>query len=281
VDLEAKSLMASSNMNSNLRIGLAAPRNVPTVEERLRTLDRMLGEGAEQGAAIICFPETYIPGLRGMDFPVPPHDQRRQQDALEAIQASARRHKIAAVVGMEWESPLGLHNVAFVIRRDGTVDGYQPKNQIPVEEEPYYVPEGSRRLFEIDGVPFGITICHEGWRYPESVRWSAARGAKLIFHPSMTGSDQTGPTLDRWGDPDAPYYEKAMIARAVENTVYFASVNYALRYQESATTLLDPDGDRLAHVPYGQEDVLVHDIDLTRATGFIARRYNPAFYPAT
>ncbi len=271
--------MSATNGVPTLRIGLAAARNAPTVEERLQTLDRMLGEAAEQGAAIVCFPETYIPGLRGMDFPVPPHDQQRQQDALEAIQASARRHNVAVVVGMEWESPLGIHNVAFVVQRDGTVDGYQPKNQIPVEEEPHYVPEGSRRLFEIDGVPFGITICHEGWRYPESVRWSAARGAKLVFHPSMTGSDQTGPTLERWGDPDAPYYEKAMIARAVENTVYFASVNYALRYQESATTLLDPDGDRLAHVPYGKEQLLVHDIDLTRATGFIARRYNPAFYP--
>ncbi|HYI15988.1 MAG TPA: hypothetical protein VEX37_11395, partial [Thermomicrobiales bacterium] len=88
-----------------------------------------------------------------------------------------------------------------------------------------------------------------------------------------------GPNIERWGDPASPYYEKAMIARAVENTVYFASVNYALRYQESATTLLDPDGDPLAYVPYGQEQLLVHDIDLTHATGFIARRYNPAFYP--
>ena len=271
--------MASTNDTSTLRIGLAAPRNAPTVEERLQTLDRMLGEAAEQRVAIVCFPETYIPGLRGMDFAVPPHDQRRQQNALEAIQASARRHNVAAVVGMELESPLGIHNVAFVIQRDGTVDGYQPKNQIPVEEEPYYVPEGRRRLFEIDGVPFGITICHEGWRYPESVRWSAARGAQLIFHPSMTGSDQAGPTLERWGDPDSPYYEKAMIARAVENTVYFASVNYALRYQESATTLLDPDGDCLAHVPYGEERLLVCDLDLAQATGIYARRYNPALYP--
>jgi len=271
--------MAETNETSTLRIGLAAARNAPTVEERLDTLDQMLGEAAEQGVAIVCFPETYIPGLRGMDFPVPPPDQQRQQDALEAIQASAQRHNVAVVVGMEWESALGLHNVAFVIGRDGTIEGYQPKNQIPVEEAPYYVPEGTRRLFEIDGVPFGITICHEGWRYPESVRWSAVRGAKLIFHPQLTGSDQTGPTLTRWGDSESPYYEKAMIARAVENTVYFASVNYAMRYQESATTLLDPDGNCLAHVPYGQEQLLVYDIDLTLATGFIAHRYNPAFYP--
>jgi predicted amidohydrolase len=186
---------------------------------------------------------------------------------------------VAVVLGMEWETSAGLHNVAFVISRDGVVDGYQAKNQIPLEEEPYYVPDGQRRLFEVDGVPFGIAICHEGWRYPESVRWSAARGARVVFHPQVTGSDKAGPTLDRWGDPGSPYYEKAMIARGVENTIYFASVNGAMRFQESATSLIGPDGECVAFVPYGQEQLLVHDLDLSRATGLCARRYNPAFYP--
>ncbi len=271
--------MGQMNTNNRLRIGLAAVRNAPSVEERLRTVDRFLEDAGEQGVAIVCFPETCIPGLRGMDFPVPPHDQHLQQAALEEVRAAAQRNRVTVVIGMEWQSSAGLHNVAFVISRAGTIVGYQAKNQIPPEEEPYYVPDGQRRLFEIDGVPFGITICHEGWRYPESVRWSATRGAQLIFHPQLTGSDRTGPTIQRWGDPDSPYYEKAMVTRSVENTVYFASVNYAMRYQESATSLLDPDGDCLAHVPYGQEQLLVHDIDLSRATGFSARRYNPAFYP--
>ena len=264
---------------SALRIGLAAARNAPTVEERLATLERFLGEAAAQDVAIVCFPETYIPGLRGFDFPVSAPDQRRQEQALETIRAAARAHRVATVVGMEWESTAGRHNVAFVVSRDGEVVGYQAKNQIPPEEEPFYVPDGRRRLFEVDGVPFGIAICHEGWRYPESVRWAAVRGARLVFHPQLTGSDRTGVTLDRWGDPDSPYYEKAMVARSVENVIYFASVNYALRYQESATSLLGPEGDCLAHVPYGRELLLVHDIDPSRATGLYARRFNPALYP--
>jgi predicted amidohydrolase len=254
-------------------------RNAPTVEERLETLDRMLAEATTQDVAIVCFAEAYIPGLRGFDFPVPPRDQCRQEAALETIRASAQRHAVAVVVGMEWEMALGPHNAAFVISRDGEVLGYQAKNQIPPEEEPYYVADGQRRLFEIDGVAFGIAICHEGWRYPETVRWAATRGAQIVFHPQLTGSDQTGPTLERWGDPDSPYYEKAMVARAVENVVYFASVNYAFRYQESATSLIAPDGACLAHVPYGQEQLLVCDLDPTLATGFFAKRYDPTLYP--
>jgi predicted amidohydrolase len=180
---------------------------------------------------------------------------------------------------MEWETPAGVHNVAFVIDRDGTVQGYQAKNQIPPVEEPFYVADGKRRLFEIDGVPFGITICHEGWRYPEAVRWSAARGAKIVFHPQLTGSDEQGPTLNGWGDPAAPYYEKAMIARAAENEIYFASVNCAMRFQDSATSLINPDATCAAFVPYGEEQLLVLDLDLAAATGLYAKRYDPGLYP--
>jgi predicted amidohydrolase len=262
-----------------LRIGLAAVRNAPSVAERLETVNRFLAQAAAQDVAIVCFPEAYIPGLRGCDFPVPAHDQRRQREALEEVGVAAEAHRVATVIGMEWESAAGLHNVAFVVSRDGEVVGYQAKNQIPLEEEPFYVPDGRRRLFEVGGVPFGITICHEGWRYPESVRWAATRGARLVFHPQLTGSDRGGKTIDRWGDPASPYYEKAMVARSVENTIYFASVNYAMRYQDSATSLLGPDGDCLAYIPYGEEQLLIHDIDLSRATGLCARRFNPALYP--
>ena len=265
--------------NDSLRIGLATARNAPTVEERLETAERFIAEAAAQHVAIVCFPEAYIPGLRGFDFPVPPPDQYRQEAALETIRAAAARYGVAVVMGMEWKTGAGLHNVAFVISRDGEVQGYQAKNQIPLEEAPYYVPDSGRRMFEIDGVPFGIAICHEGWRYPETVRWAAMRGAKVVFHPQLTGSDTTGPTLTRWGDPNAPYYEKAMLMRSIENTIYFASVNYAFRYQESATTLIGPEGECLAHLPYGQEGLLVCDLDLSRATGLIARRFNPALYP--
>jgi predicted amidohydrolase len=262
-----------------LRIGLAAARNVPSVAERLETVERFLAQAAALDVAIICFPETYIPGLRGCDFPVPPPDQARQQEALEVIRAAAEAHRVATIIGMEWESAAALHNVAFVISPGGDVVGYQAKNQIPLEEEPFYVPDGRRRLFVIDGVSFGIAICHEGWRYPESVRWAATRGAQLVFHPQLTGSDATGSTIERWGDPGSPYYEKAMVARSVENTIYFASVNYAMRYQDSATSLIGPDGECLAHVPYGHEQLLVHDVDLSRATGLCAQRFNPALYP--
>lgn len=270
--------MDQQKPNRTLRIGLAQARNVPDFDERLETIDRMLGEAADQDVAIVCFPEAYLPGLRGQDFPVPPPDQERQEAALARVRASARRHGVAAIIGMEWEAPAGQLNIAVMIDRDGELQGHQAKNQIAPVEDPYYVPEGSRRMFAIDGVPFGIAICHEGWRYPETVRWAAVRGAKVVFHPQMSGTDLAGVAPRHWCDPEAPYYEKAMIARAVENEIYFASVNNAVRYQESATCVVGPEGDLVASPPYGEEALLVVDLDLSRATGLYARRFKTDWY---
>jgi predicted amidohydrolase len=139
-------------------------------------------------------------------------------------------------------------------------------------------PGDTRRLFEINGLRFGVAICHEGWRYPETVRWAASRGAKIVFHPQYTGSDKEGIRLMRWGTPEAPYYEKAMMCRSRENTIYFASVNYALRFQESATSLIAPSGECQAYLPYRQEGVLVQAIHVEEATGLLAARYAPERY---
>jgi len=110
------------------------------------------------------------------------------------------------------------------------------------------------------------------------VRWAAVRGAKIVFHPHQTGSDREGIRLTHWGSPDAPYYEKAMMMRSIENTIYFASVNYALRFQESATSLISPSGRCQAYLPYGQEGVLVQEVKLDEATGLLAHRYAPERY---
>ena len=69
-----------------------------------------------------------------------------------------------------------------------------------------------------------------------------------------------------------------MMVRGAENSIYFASVNYALPRQEAATTLIGPAGECLAHSPYGEESLLVCDIDTELATGLLAARYQPARY---
>lgn len=259
-------------------IALASPAVAATFDDALQKIDRSLAEAALQGAEIVCFPEAYLPGLRGQDFDVLPFDPARQAQTMLAVQDMARTHAIATILGMERITGAGRQIAAFVIDSSGELQGYQTKNQLDPSEDRFYVPGDSRRVFEVNGVKFGVAICHEGWRYPETVRWAAARGAKIVFHPQLTGSNTQGTRLTEWGAANAPYYEKAMMMRSRENTIYFASVNYAVRYQESATSLIAPSGECQAYLPYGQEGVLVQEIDVALATGLLAERYAPDRY---
>ena len=259
-------------------IALASPAIASTPDEGLDKVKRLLSEAAAQDAAIVCFPEAYLPGLRGQDFEVPPWDQAEQARALQTVTQWARTYQIAAILGIERITEAGRQIVAAVIDASGQLQGYQTKTQLDPSEDHFYVPGHTRQLFEINGVKFGVAICHEGWRYPETVRWAAMRGAKIVFHPQHTGSQQVGVRLTEWGTASNPYYEKAMMMRSIENTIYFASVNYALRFQESATSLISPSGQCQAYLPYGQEGVLIQATNIEEATGLLATRYAPERY---
>jgi predicted amidohydrolase len=261
-------------------VALASPRIASTLDEGLDKIKWLLSEASAQGAEIACFPEAYLPGLRGQDFDVLPFDPAQQERVLQAVAQWARAYEVATILGMERLTEAGRQIAAFVIDTQGQLQGVQTKNQLAPSEDPFYVPGNTRQLFEINGVKFGVAICHEGWRYPETVRWAAVRGAKIVFHPHHTGSDQEGVRLTQWGAAGGPYYEKAMRMRSIENTIYFASVNYALRFQESATSLIDPSGRCQAYLPYGEEGVLVQTINVEEATGLLAARYAPERYQA-
>jgi predicted amidohydrolase len=271
----AVAAMVEAEETEVMIVALASPRVASSLDDGLDRIKRLVGEASARGAEIVCFPEAYLPGLRGQDFDVFPFDQAQQDRALRAVMDLARAHTMAIVLGMERLTPAGRQIAAYVIDRDGQLQGYQTKNQLDPTEDRFYVPGNTRRLFETNGVKFGVAICHEGWRYPETVRWAAVRGAKIVFHPQHTGNEKDGVRLTQWGAADSPYYEKAMMMRSRENTIYFASVNYALRFPESATSLIAPSGECQAYLPYGQEGVLVQALDLDAATGVLAARYAP------
>ena len=46
-------------------IALACPSVASTLEEGLGKVERLMAEASAQGAEIVCFPEAYLPGLRG------------------------------------------------------------------------------------------------------------------------------------------------------------------------------------------------------------------------
>lgn len=261
-----------------MKIALASPPIPSSISDGLHWLEKLAEEAALQQAKIICFPESYLPGYPGM--PYPPEDRSPEvlQAALSAVCNIAKDQNIAIVIPMDWYGKTGMLNLAFVISAQGEILGSQTKNQLDPSEDEIWVPGIARQIFQIEELKFGITICHEGFRYPESVRWAAQQGAQVVFHPHFSGSNKEGPELQEWGHKDNPYYEKAMMMRALENTIYFASCNYASRFPESGTAFINPDGSCLKHEEYGRPGILVADLNLSKATGLLAKRFKNALY---
>lgn len=263
-----------------MRIAIASPPLPSSIAEALFWLDKLAGESARKGAEIVCFPETFIPG-----YPFGQHttDERSPEllkAALEKGCAIAATHHIALILPMDWYEGDKFLNVAFVVSAEGALLGYQSKNQLDPSEDTIWQPGTERHIFEINGLKFGITICHEGFRYPESVRWAARRDAQLVFHPHANGSETSGVVPKEWGSMDSPYYEKAIMMRALENTIFFASSNYGTAYPDSASAIIAPDGACMVHGTYGRPGIIVADIELARATGLLAKRLKPGNYPS-
>src|SRR5438445_4957960 len=121
-------------------IALASPGIASTLDEGLDKIKRFLSEASAQGAEIVCFPEAYLPGLRGQDFEVCPFDETEQERVLQAVAEWARTYKLATIVGMERLTEAGRQIVAVVIDPRGQIQGYQTKNQLDPSEDRFYVP---------------------------------------------------------------------------------------------------------------------------------------------
>ena len=194
--------------------------------------------------------------------------------AIEIVAAAAARARVVTILGVERPTNAGREIVSLVIGADGARLGEQVKTQVAPEEDSVYVAGTGRRVITAAGLTFGIAICHEAFRYPEIVRGAVLAGAQVIFVPHfLTHPGVAVPA--RWCDASGSYHEKALMCRALENSVFVAMANVSGDDQGSATGVIAPDGTLVAQLPYGETGVLAVDLDLSVADALLARRWSP------
>jgi predicted amidohydrolase len=262
------------SMNA-FRIALANLRYPATPEESVRLAEQAIAQASIEQAGLICFPECFTPGYRAPGKTVPPPDPAFLERAWSAIATAAAKASVAVVLGTE-RIVNGVPLItALVINRDGTIAGFQDKVQLDPSEDGIYSPGSVRRVFQTGALTFGVVICHEGWRYPETVRWAAQHGAHIVFHPHLSEAEPSGYVPSSFGDPANSFHEKAALCRAAENTCYFATVNYASTGSPTTSAVVRPDGTLLSYQPYGKQGLLIAEIDIAAATGLLASRCKP------
>ena len=258
---------------SIVRVALANIRVPATPEESVHLATSTVAEASREGAIIVCFPECFVPGYRWPGTIAPSPDPAFLERAWAAVAAAASAAHVTVILGTERMTDRGLQITACVINPDGTIAGWQDKGQIdPSEEAIYPAVAAERRVFTAGPLTFGVVICHEGWRYPETVRWAVRRGAHVVFHPHAHVAAPGSYRPVTFADPANSFHEKAILCRAAENTCYFASVNCASEGSGTTSAIARPDGTLQCFQPYGQEGLLVADLDLNTATGLLASR---------
>ena len=259
------------------KIALANIRFPGTPEESITLARQAIDQAASKGASVVCFPECFTPGYRGMGRAAPPPSAEFHEHAWSAIADAAAAAGLTVILGTERFLDGELLLTALVINADGSRAGFQDKVQIDPSEEGTYAAGVGRHLFHAGPLTFGIVICHEGWRYPETVRWAARRGAHVVFHPHFDEATPNSYRPTTFADPANSFHEKAALCRAAENTCYFATVNYASAGSPTTSAVIRPDGTVLAYQPYGEEGVLVAEINIAEATGLLALRCKTLF----
>lgn len=259
---------------SSIRIAVASTPLTATLAEAVPAATAAVEEAGRLGARIVCLPEAGLPGHRSQARAVPEVSAAALEDALREVAEAARRADVVTIVGAERPTPAGREIVSVVLAADGTMLGVQAKTQIDPSEEADYVPGAGRRVYSAAGVTFGIAICHEAFRYPEIARSLALDGAQVVFVPHFV-TTEGGPLPVRWGDPSNPYNEKAIMCRALENTVFVAASNVAGSDQGSITGIIGPDGRLVTSLDYGSVGVVAADIDLECADRRLALRWAP------
>ncbi len=257
---------------TTFRIALANLPFPANRDDSVARAESAIADAGRAGADLICFPECYVPGYRTAARSLAHPDADFLSRAWSSIASAAGLANIAVVLGTERVVDRGLVISALVVNHDGSTAGFQDKVQIDPSEETTYTPGDGRRLFACGPATFGIAICHEGWRYPETVRWAAKRGAHVVFHPHFHEAEAGSYRPTTFADPANTFHEKAALCRAAENTCFFAMVNYASDGSPTTSAIIRPDGTVMSYQPYGRPGLLIADLNLTDATRLLASR---------
>lgn len=249
------------------RIALANLPLPASAEDSVACAITAIAQAGVARADVVCFPECFVPG-----YGAPSPGAEFLAKMRPVISEAARSANVAVILGTERYVDQDRRITALVVNRDGTIAGYQDKVQLDPSEEPSYKRGYERHVFTTGDLIFGVVICHEGWRYPETVRSAARRGAHIVFHPHYGAAEPGSYRPSTFADPANTFHEKAALCRAAENTCYFASVNCAGAGSPTTSAVIRPDGTLLCYQPYGKVGLLLADIDLAEATGLLAKR---------
>jgi NAD+ synthase (glutamine-hydrolysing) len=230
----------------------------PTVGDipgNARKIGERIAAARDEGAALVVFPELTLSGYPPEDLLLKTSFLERAAGALQELAAQTRG--IVALVGFP-ESAEDVYNAAAVLA-DGEVAAIYRKMYLPnygvFDEQRYFQSGAEAGIFELNGVPIGITICEDIWEPGPPAMTEALAGAQVIVNLSAS------PYRVGYGHGR----ERMLAQRAVDNLAAVVFVNTVGGQDELVfdghSVALDQDGRVLARCPQFEESLVLATID--------------------
>ncbi|KAA9338741.1 GNAT family N-acetyltransferase [Hymenobacter busanensis] len=261
------------NVKSNVRIGIVQwqMRAVRSLEDFYQQMEFFVDTVSGYKSDCVLFPEFFNAPLMALTEESSPAVAIRAMAAFtEPIKTKlmelAVSYNINVIAGsMPVYEDGKLHNVAYLCRRDGTVDE-QYKLHVTPDEASYWGMRGGDKLrcFDTDFGKIGILICYDV-EFPELARLLSEEGVKILFVPF-------------WTDTKNAYQRVRLCAqaRAIENECYVAITgsvgnlprveNMDIQYSQSAvfspSDFAFPHDAIVAEATPNTEMTLIADLDL-------------------
>jgi predicted amidohydrolase len=241
-----------------IRLSAVQMRSTRDLASNVGKIEGLLARCANDGSRVVVFPECALTGYFDDEF-MKSFSAERLACAERQVADACRKHDVYAILGTPYREGDRLYNSAVIINPRGQILTHYHKIQLA---EKWPAAGDQLLVFNIDGVPASIIICHDE-RYPELVRLPVLAGARVVFYLSHeSGLDKESKI--------APYRAQIQ-ARAVENTVYIVQANAPANTDSTGShgqsRLIAPDGNLMAEASIFGEDVLTATLELEGATG--------------
>ena len=239
-----------------LRVALAQINpTVGDVDGNARKIAARIAEARDEGAALVVFPELALSGYPPEDLLLKTSFLDRAAAALQELAAQTRG--IVALVGFP-ESAEDVYNAAAVLA-DGEVAAIYRKMYLPnygvFDEQRYFQSGAEAGIFELNGIPIGVTICEDIWEPGPPAMTEALAGAQVIVNLSAS------PYRVGYGHGR----ERMLVQRAIDNLAAVVFVNTVGGQDELVfdghSVAVDQDGRILARCPQFEESLTLCTID--------------------
>ncbi|VAX32158.1 Aliphatic amidase AmiE, partial [hydrothermal vent metagenome] len=172
--------------------------------------------------------------------------------ALLALAKTINSHIVAGIAEREGDA---VYNSAIIVGPNGYIGKYRKAHLFDTEKEIFVPGNTPFEVFDLGFARVGIMICFD-WRFPETARTLALKGADIIAHPANLV---------------LTHCPQAMITRCLENGVFIVTADrvgceeripgHPLKFM-GQSQVVTPFGEVLYRASLTEEETHVVEVDI-------------------